>query len=282
VLVGYLAVSFPDLEGPELFGLMISSALFYISGIVFNDFFDVEHDRVTRPARPLPSGAITRTRAATVAVVAIAAANVIALVSAGIFAIVVSLPLSAIIVAYDWRLKSSAIAGAIAMAFSRFLNVMLGASPAIAGLWFVLAEGEIDVSTQTLALAAASLFFYTVSIMILSRVEVDGASRTRYLASVALVYAIIVIVGIEGSFIGWDLWYLPVLAAFAGVLSFTFLSNYRSGTAASAQRTIRNMVLCIILLDAIFVTGIAGMVYGTAALLLLIPAVVLSRKIHVT
>ena len=38
--------------------LLLGSALMYMAGMVLNDVFDVEVDRVERPERPLPSGRI--------------------------------------------------------------------------------------------------------------------------------------------------------------------------------------------------------------------------------
>jgi 4-hydroxybenzoate polyprenyltransferase len=55
---------------------MASSALLYVSGIVFNDFFDIEIDRKERPFRPLPSNEITKQKALIIA----AASMVIAVV----------------------------------------------------------------------------------------------------------------------------------------------------------------------------------------------------------
>src|SRR5437867_1617930 len=43
--------------------LVGASACLYTSGIVFNDYFDYELDRLERPERPLPSGAISRAMA---------------------------------------------------------------------------------------------------------------------------------------------------------------------------------------------------------------------------
>ena len=80
ILVGYLATTPPaEANGFHLAALMVSSGLLYIAGIVLNDYFDVEVDRRERPSRPLPSGSISKERAMSIALIALAAANAIAL-----------------------------------------------------------------------------------------------------------------------------------------------------------------------------------------------------------
>jgi 4-hydroxybenzoate polyprenyltransferase len=50
----------------------------------------------------------------------------------------------------------------------------------------------------------------------------------------------------------------------------------------SVQKAVRNMVISIIILDSVFITGTAGLPYGLATLLLIVPAVVLAKKLYVT
>src|SRR5215467_13020791 len=78
ILTGYFAVVFPSPTNiSNLSILMLSSALLYISGIVFNDYFDIEIDRKERPLRPLVTGIITSKKAFTTALAAMVAANIL-------------------------------------------------------------------------------------------------------------------------------------------------------------------------------------------------------------
>lgn len=78
ILTGYFAVVLPSHTNiSNLSILMLSSALLYISGIVFNDYFDIEIDRKERPLRPLVTGIITSKKAFTIALAAMVAANVL-------------------------------------------------------------------------------------------------------------------------------------------------------------------------------------------------------------
>ena len=63
VLMGYLFVRWPEVDPPTYLAthclpLLLGSALMYTAGMVLNDVFDIEVDRVERPERPLPSGRI--------------------------------------------------------------------------------------------------------------------------------------------------------------------------------------------------------------------------------
>jgi hypothetical protein len=280
VIVGYLALQ----AGPagQLAGLVASSILLYVSGIVFNDFFDFERDRKNRPNRPLPSGRISKRNALAIAILTMAAANFIAIVAAGLAALCVTLSLSAIIFAYDYRLKSSAVSGTVSMAGARTLNVVLGASPALLVLLSFSARGLIsNYGFQTLAVAATSIFLFVASIMILSRTEEEGASGTRNRVALGIIMATIAYVALAGYLIGWDYWFFLTLGLLACVVAFTF-SRYNLRSAGSTQKIIRNLVLSIIILDSVFITASAGIAYGLATLLLLVPAVTLARKMYVT
>jgi ABC-type transport system involved in cytochrome bd biosynthesis fused ATPase/permease subunit len=48
------------------------------------------------------------------------------------------------------------------------------------------------------------------------------------------------------------------------------------------QSTIKVMLLSIIILDSIFLSGIAGIAVGMGTLLLLVPSILLGRKLYLT
>ena len=87
--------------------------LIYISGIVFNDYFDIETDLKERPYRPLPSGRIAKRTAFTIGVASMISANLITF-GVGLNSCIVSSLISAIVIGYDYKLKRTK-AGPIAM-----------------------------------------------------------------------------------------------------------------------------------------------------------------------
>jgi 4-hydroxybenzoate polyprenyltransferase len=248
---------------------MVSSGLLYVAGIALNDYFDVEIDRKERPSRPLPSGSVPKRHAMAIALIALIAANAIALLAAGPASLAVSLALTAMIIAYDYKLKHTH-AGPFAMGGTRFLNVILGASPAI------LFAGT---GMQLVAVfAAASLFVYVVAITLLSRKEVG--SEKPSLLPFSMVFALVAAIAVLGlPTLRWE--FLITLSLFAAVMIVTFKQHTATGSP-SVQKAVRNMVISIIILDSVFVSGTAGLFYGMATLLLIAPAIVLAKKLYVT
>lgn len=284
ILVGYLATTPPaEANGFHLAALMVSSGLLYIAGIVLNDYFDVEVDRRERPSRPLPSGSISKERAMSIALIALAAANAIAL-AVSPASLAVSAALTAAIIAYDYRLKRSP-AGPFAMGSTRFLNVILGASPALSA---AVASGGRAVPVPGIwaaaIFAATSLFVYIIAIMILSKKEA-GNEKPNTSAAFSIIFAMIASIALAGIFLLQLQWvFLINLMIFAAVIVATYkrLITESSPDSNPVQQAIKNMVISIIILDSVFVSGMAGFPYGMATLVLIAPAILLAKKLYVT
>jgi 4-hydroxybenzoate polyprenyltransferase len=284
ILVGYLATTPPaEANGFHLAALMVSSGLLYIAGIVLNDYFDVEVDRRERPSRPLASGSISKERAMSIALIALAAANAIAL-AVSPASLAVSAALTAAIIAYDYRLKRSP-AGPFAMGSTRFLNVILGASPALSA---AVASGGRPVPVPgtwaAVIFAATSLFVYIIAIMILSKKEA-GNEKPNTSAAFSIIFAMIASIALAGIFLLQLQWvFLINLMIFAAVIVATYkrLITESSPDSNPVQQAIKNMVISIIILDSVFVSGMAGFPYGMATLVLIAPAILLAKKLYVT
>lgn len=293
ILAGYFAaVPVAEANGFHLASLMVSSGLLYAAGIALNDYFDIEIDRRERPGRPLPSGRVPKGHALAIAVVAIVAANVIVALAVNPSAsLAVSAALTGAIVAYDYRLKRGP-AAAFAMGSTRFLNVMLGASAAVAIAAPAAAFGQEGMAAAVFA--AAAQFAYVVAIMMLSKKEAGSDSgdgrRSDTRAALLIVCGVGVSVAVAGLFLlQFRLEFLVNLAIFAGAMAAAFLFFFFSDRRHTArrpatrlQRLVKNMVLSIVVLDSVFVAGAAGLEYGLATLLLVVPAVLLAKKLYVT
>ena len=125
VLIGEMLVlgSFPPLR-PAALGFMLGFFL-SSSALIFNDYFDLEVDRINAPQRPLPAGLLTK-------------AEVIAL---GIFTALVGLAaawslhpfvfgLSVLTwfagFVYNWKLKAAGIWGNLTVSFSVAMTFLIG------------------------------------------------------------------------------------------------------------------------------------------------------------
>jgi 4-hydroxybenzoate polyprenyltransferase len=116
--------------GPMTVALLaLSSACLYTGGIVLNDYCDLETDRIERPNRPLPSGAISP-RAALGLAVALLAAGIALAATVNSTALITASAVALLIATYDVRYKSVPVLGPINMAACRFGNVVLGACAA--------------------------------------------------------------------------------------------------------------------------------------------------------
>jgi 4-hydroxybenzoate polyprenyltransferase len=279
ILTGYFAVVLPWHANLSVLAiLMISSALLYVSGIVFNDFFDIEIDRKERPFRPLPSNEITKQKALIIAATSMIIANLLAF-AAGTVSLVVAIILSATIIGYDYQLKRT-MAGPLTMGSARFLNIFLGASPGLAGLLFY----NDNFFLTRLLLVCILMLLYVLAISILSRMEVGRVKSIRnVIGPFLIIFAIIVMIvfAVFDRIFQIDL--VVCLILFAGIIIITFKRTiFQDYSSIGIQKAIKTMVLSIIVLDSVFVSGTAGLYYGLATLLLIIPSIVLARELYVT
>ncbi|SMH71431.1 UbiA family prenyltransferase [Candidatus Nitrosotalea okcheonensis] len=274
VVAGYFAVTpFSELNYVNLTILMASSMLLYVSGVVFNDYFDIEVDRKERPSRPLPSGAISKQRTAQIAVASMALAIMLAFfVSWSSF--VISFFLSCMIFGYDYRLKNNKIFSPITMGGTRFFNVIMGASASL--------QLSFHPNLSGLVFVAGSVFLYVVVITLFSKKELSGIKSKRHtVIFFSVIYGIIASITIATflEFIKTDS--LVILVPYTIIMSL-IIKQALAGDASSIQNVIKNMVISIIILDSIFVSGFAGLSYGLPTLLFLVPAILLSKKFYVT
>ena len=315
IMSGYFALTHPsNADLGQLISLIISSVFLYISGIVLNDYFDIEVDRKERPNRPLISGRITKRSALIIAWASIITANILAFLTSWA-SLVISASLTAVIIAYNYRLKRNAVTNPLTMASARFLNVVLGGSSAL-GLSLIMHQNHM-----VLVFVGFSLFLYTAAISVLSRKEIadpeNPSLRSSWVAIaisfsiVFVVIALILAIGLLGFF---QIGFILNLLLFSSLMTVTFLRliikiriltspigkiekeqqyNVRMAdqkgrnriywkAALEIQNTIKVMVLSIVILDSIFLSGLAGIHYGMATLLLVIPPIYLGRKLYVT
>ena len=273
VLAGYFAaaLTLDKTDSWDLVPLIVSSCLLYVAGIVLNDYFDLKIDSKERPFRPLPSGAISKKHALAIAIVSLLVANTMALV-AGLTSLAVSVALTVTIISYDWRLKHSRF-GPFAMGITRLLNVILGASPVLLYL--------NGVSYTILGTAAASMLVYVMAITILSKKEV-GNEKPNSAVAFIMVFSDICAIVTLGLLVKLHWAFLLNLSIFAAFMTITFKLYLMRQEAPRVQKAVRNMVISIIVLDSIFISGTTGPLYGLTTLLLIVPSVVLAKKLYVT
>ena len=172
----------------------VAMALFYTAGMILNDVLDEEIDRVERPERPLPSGAVSRS-AAIVVVAALFAVGLALLLVEGLEPFLAGIGLVALIVLYDSWHKGNA-----------FGPVLMGGCRALVYVVAALAvAGEVPLEVWT---AAAVLLIYIVGLTQVAKSEGGGLLAVWPLAAVLAAI---------GYWVGWvdSVWFALLLVAFA-------------------------------------------------------------------
>jgi len=276
IIVGFSQlVLFPEAGIENLLLLMTTSILLYVVGIIINDYRDLEIDRKERPDRPLPAGKISpRSALAFVFVAAISAIFLATLV--GIPSVLLAVILLITIIAYDCWLKNNFL-GYFAIALARVINVVLGYSAGIT----LLISNQNEITRLSVILI--STFLYVTAISYISRKEVESSpKKSNFQIStvlLSLIPAILTFFTLSGVF-KWDLFLSLII--FIGMLIKSLVGKYGSPNPEVAKKIVRNLVLSIIILDSTFLSGTLGFAYGLSLLVLLIPAVILSRRFYVT
>jgi UbiA prenyltransferase family len=278
VLMGYLFTHDPDDAKSLVVGavsLLVASALLYTAGMVLNDVFDVEVDRVERPERPLPSGQIPVAWARFLGFEmlffgAVAGAS-ISVWSHDLRPAAVSIGLAVLIVLYDGVLKRTPL-GPLAMGGCRFLNVLLGMSAA--------PQPWLPVNY----IVAAGIGIYIVGVTWFARGEAEPKSRRIPLALAMLV--MLVGMGLLRYFPErlppnqimialdrWD-WCWALLAILTG---WRCLRCIVQPNSEFVQEAIRQCLVSLIIFDAAVTVAVRGVLWGTVVVALIVPMTILGR-----
>lgn len=292
VTMGFLFVH-GSLEPMGVFvSLLFASSLLYTAGMVLNDVYDVEVDRLDRPDRPIPSGRISLAVARSLGFGLLLGgvglgwlAGFVQPVDGAVLwrgGAVVSL-LGLCVVLYDAVLKTTW-AGPVGMGACRFLNVLLGMSIAVpfSAEWNMAGYGIHHL------IPAGGIGVYTAGITWFARTEAKESSRLHLTLGTTLMIGGIAILcllhrnlpsppNVEG-----ELWWIFLMAA----LAFTILR--RCGAAISdptpwkVQMAVKHSILSIIVLDAAVTLEVCHWYHALGVLSLLIPSLVLGKWINST
>ncbi len=258
----------------ELVLAMVASALFYAAGVVLNDVFDVERDRAERPERPIPSGRVNLKAAFLLGIALLIGGATLSAAAARSCGLVGALLVVSILL-YDAVLKTTWAAPGV-MGLCRALNwglgmtaagldpladsiplqavlIGLGAWTYVTGVtWFARSEAGTSqrwqlVSALLLCVAGAALFPLTVVLC---------STHHRY-------YALVLLVLIPAS--------IP-----------RGLRAARDPSPQRVQSAVKFMIFGLVILDATVAAAFAGHAAGLVTIALLVPSVLIARKLYVT
>ena len=227
---------------PELKTAMLIFAVIFLgcsAGNTINDYFDYEIDKINRPARPLPRGAISRKTALWYSMLLFAVGLLLAYQlneSAFLLAVIAY----SVLVIYAWKLKPLPIIG----------NIMVASLTGTTPLYGAIAVGKIGLAGY-LALCA---FLVNLAREIMKDIEdiegdkakgaktlpiVWGIKKSAYLASVFGMATVV------ASFLplraGIGIGYLPMVIVDGLILTavFELLKNPTPKTAGRAQKKLK-------------------------------------------
>jgi len=277
VLAGYAIVRQGQVDGLELTALLVSSGLLYLSGMVFNDVFDVVQDTEERPTRPIPAGEISR-RAAAMLGGGLMLGGIIAAAFVSLLAVIVALMLAGTILAYDAGGKKTP-AGPVLMGICRGLNVLLGAA---------CLESFQSWAAHPALIVAGIMAFYVCGITLFARTEAKESRRGPLIAGWGLCLA---------ALFGWGIvaatWAtgpavritLLMLILIGFQISRRMSMALRTRQPQHVQQAIRVLLLTIPMLEAIVIIAHGGpdsLPLAIAAALMMIPGQILSKFIPMT
>ncbi|TPE44435.1 UbiA-like protein EboC [Pontibacter mangrovi] len=249
--------------------LALATIGLYGGGVVFNDVFDADLDRVERPERPIPSGKAS-VAGASILGAALLLGGVLAAwqVSATSAGLAITVALLALL--YDWKGKHHPVLGPVNMGACRGGNLLLGVSAipaAVQELWFI----------------ALIPIVYISAITMVSRGEVHGGNTAALKAAVlmyVLVFAGIMSLALLPQF---NLLYsLPFLLLFAFLIFPPLLKAMPAKEPKLIIKAVKAGILALIVMNASMAAGFAGWQYGLVVLLLLPVSIYIAKSFAVT
>lgn len=296
VMMGFVFVRHSFSPGGALACLVLASGLLYTAGMILNDVFDLEVDRVERPKRPLPSGQIAVSQAWVLGFVMLLLGVGFGWLAGYLYQSAAQPPilypwrsgaiattLAVAVLLYDAFLKKTPL-GPLGMGLCRSLNVLLGMS--LAGpppanemalyLGFTIAQ----------VIVAAGLGLYVVGVTVYAKSEAEQSNTASLLIGVAIMCAGIVLLGLAANYttliFKQNFTYWALLALLAATIVRRSVSAALDGSPAAVQGAVKHAILSIIMLDAAMCVASAPPVYGIVVVALLAPALLLGKWVYST
>ncbi len=295
ILGGYFVTAINNVSSPNYFDVLLlvfSSIFLYVGGLVTNDIFDIRKDKTERPNRPLPSGKIKKSTA--ILLSAFFFGSGVFLSSLLTFtSTLVSIFLVIMVLSYNYKLKDG-LTRPFLMGGIRSLNVIYGAS---CNMDFF---NRINESTDTayshmtsanLLVLALSVYIHVFTLTLLSTRETQQdekglVARPLNLKRICVVYlflfALVYFLGVQylPNKLLFSVFFVPFLLLI-GVIFYNKTRKTQLGFA-DIRHLVKNMIVLLIALDSSFVAGSGGIYLGILSIGMIIPCVVLGKKVQMT
>lgn len=248
--------------------LCISTIGLYGGGVVFNDVFDAEVDKVERPERPIPRGDVSLKEATFLGVILLLIGVIAALLVNALSAILaVSIAVTALV--YDKWGKHNAITGPLNMGLCRGLNLLLGisiVSSAVAAWW----------------LLAIIPIIYIGAITMISRGEVHGGKKNTLFVAAFFYCIVIGSILLLSSHLKMIWWSLVFLVPFAWMIFSALIRAIRITSPKNIGNAVKSGVIALILMNASWAAAFGAITVAFLILLLLPLSLWLAKLFAVT
>ncbi len=295
ILGGYFVTAInnvPSLNYFDAFILVFSSIFLYVGGLVTNDLFDIRKDKTERPNRPLSSGKIKKSTAVLLSVL---------FFGTGVFlsslltftSTLISILLVVMILLYNYKLKNG-LARPFLMGGIRSLNVIYGASSNMDILNSI--NEPVDavyayITLTNLLVLAIAVFIHVFTLTFLSTRETQQDDRSlaerplnlkRVYIIYLLLFTIIYLLGVH--YLPNKLLFSIFFVLFLLLITVLFYSKIRKIQYGfeDAQFLVKNMIVLLIALDSSFVAGSSGIYFGILSIGMIIPCIVIGKKVQMT
>src|SRR4051794_11997306 len=226
-----------DIQPLPVVLLVLSTIGLYGGGVVFNDVFDADLDKIERPERPIPSGLIKKQSAALLGdillLIGIVAAFFVHMNFVPSAFIALLTAIAALV--YDKWGKHHALSGPLNMGICRGLNLLLGISIIPIALYQYWAISLIPV-------------LYIAAITMISMGEVHGG-RKGTLYAAALFYLLVIVAILLVSYTNRTTLFSSIFLVLFGVMIFMPLKQaMHNPEGALIGKAVKAGVLALILM----------------------------------
>src|SRR5687768_4769601 len=271
IISGYLAS--PEYSLSPVLLLLLATIGLYGGGVVFNDVFDADVDKIERPERPIPSGLISKKNATVFALLLLAMALVAAsfvhteglLSISSLFAFIIAV--AALV--YDKWGKHHFLLGPVNMGLCRGFNLLLGMS-------------IIPVAVKQYWWFGIFPIIYIAAITMISRDEVHGGKKKTLYAAAA--FYLIVLAAISWlAYANDQLLYAIGFILLFGIMIFRPLSKaIKDPVAKNIRQSVKAGVLSVILMNAAWAAAFGAIGWALIILCLLPLSILLAKLFAVT
>ena len=267
LFAGLDAFEIPHSNFFPAFILIMASVFLYAGGVVLNDVFDIEIDKVERPERPIPSGVVPLWKARLFGFILLLVGISLAFLvnkTCGL----ISIFLAVAILSYDKFAKHHAFLGPLNMGVCRGLNLLLGIS-------------LLNAMENWPYVLVPVVFIFAVTMV--SRGEVHGKNKGNIvLAGLLYILVLLGVYFLHGVYTDGDLWYLVFLVLFAFMVFRPLIRAYRDNSPGNIKKAVKAGVLSIILLDVAIAVAHSNLIIGLVILLFLPLSMYLAKQFAVT